>query len=73
MVKTAFLFPGQGSQFVGMGKDFYDSDAECRTMFDEACDVLGNDIKDICFNGPEEMLKLTENTQPALLIHSSIA
>ena len=73
MVKTAFLFPGQGSQFVGMGKDFYDSDAECRAMFDEACDVLGTDIKDICFNGPEEMLKLTENTQPALLIHSSIA
>ena len=56
-----------------MGKDFYDSDAECRAMFDEACDVLGNDIKDICFNGPEEDLKLTENTQPALLIHSSIA
>ena len=73
MVKTAFLFPGQGSQFVGMGKDFYDSDTECRAMFDEACEVLGQDITDICFNGPEEVLKLTENTQPALLIHSSIA
>jgi len=73
MVKTAFLFPGQGSQFVGMGKDFYDSNTECRAMFDEACDVLDHDIKEICFNGPEEALKLTENTQPALLIHSSIA
>ena len=43
---------------MGMGKDFYDSDDECRAMFDEACDVLGNDIKDICFNGPEEVLKV---------------
>jgi len=73
MVKTALVFPGQGSQFVGMVKEFYDSDAQCRAMMDEACDVLGQDIKDICFNGPEEVLKLTENTQPALLIHSSIA
>jgi len=73
MVKTAFVFPGQGSQFVGMGKEFYDTDPESRAMFDEACDVLGQDIADICFNGPEETLKLTENTQPALLIHSSIA
>lgn len=73
MVKTAFLFPGQGSQFVGMGKEFYDSDSESRSMMDEACEVLGKDIKDVCFNGPEEVLKLTENTQPALLIHSSIA
>ncbi len=73
MVKTAFVFPGQGSQFVGMGKDFYDSDPQSRAMFDEACDILGQDISDVCFNGPEEILKLTENTQPALLIHSSIA
>lgn len=72
MVKTAFVFPGQGSQFVGMGKDFYDADSGCRAMFEEACEVLGQDIADICFKGPEEILKLTENTQPALLIHSSI-
>ena len=73
MVKTALVFPGQGSQFVGMGKEFFDSDAECRAMFEEANEVLGQDISEICFNGPEEALKLTENTQPALLIHSSIA
>ena len=73
MVKTAFVFPGQGSQFVGMGKEFYDSDATCRAMFDEASEVLGQDIADVCFKGPEDALKLTENTQPALLIHSSIA
>jgi [acyl-carrier-protein] S-malonyltransferase len=73
MVGTAYLFPGQGSQFVGMGKDFYDNIPEARQMYDEASEVLGVDIKTICFNGPEEVLNLTENTQPAILIHSIIA
>ncbi len=73
MVKTAFVFPGQGSQFVGMGKDFYDHLPAARELMEEANDVLGFDLANICFNGPEETLKLTENTQPALLVHSTMA
>ena len=73
MVKIAFVFPGQGSQFVGMGKDFYDHVSSARKLLDEANEVLGCDLTSICFNGPEETLKLTENTQPALLVHSTMA
>ena len=73
MVKIAFLFPGQGSQYVGMGKSFYDSDPEARAIFDDASDALGKDMADLCFNGPADELTLTENTQPAILIHSIIA
>lgn len=73
MVKIAFVFPGQGSQFVGMGKDFYDHAPEARQLFEEANEVLGYDLAGICFNGPEETLRLTENTQPALLVHSTMA
>ena len=73
MVKTAFVFPGQGSQFVGMGKDFYDHVPAARELMEEANHVLGYDLANICFNGPDETLKLTENTQPALLVHSTMA
>lgn len=73
MVKIAFVFPGQGSQFVGMGKDFYDHIPSSKILLEEANDILGYDLANICFNGPEETLKLTENTQPALLVHSTMA
>jgi [acyl-carrier-protein] S-malonyltransferase len=63
-----FLFPGQGSQAVGMGKALYESAPEARARFDEACDVLKIDLNKICFEGPEETLKQTENTQPALFV-----
>ena len=72
-MKIAFVFPGQGSQFVGMGKDFYDHYSEARNLFEEANEILQYDISRICFNGPEDTLRLTENTQPALLIHSIMA
>ncbi|QAR31906.1 [acyl-carrier-protein] S-malonyltransferase [Geovibrio thiophilus] len=70
MTKTAVVFPGQGSQFAGMGKDFYDKYAEVRKVFDKADEVLGYSLTSIMFNGPEEDLKLTSNTQPALLTMS---
>ena len=73
MVKIAFVFPGQGSQFIGMGKDFYEHVPAARQLFEEANEVLGYDLASICFNGPDETLKLTENTQPALLVHSTMA
>ena len=70
--KIAFLFPGQASQYVGMGKDLYEKNSLAKEYFDNACDILGYDIKKICFEGPEEELKQTRITQPAIFIHSSI-
>lgn len=66
MKKIAFLFPGQGSQYVGMGKEFYDSFPAVKKIFDHADTVLNRKISDIIFNGPAEMLTQTENTQPAV-------
>ncbi|MBP2650137.1 MAG: fabD [Firmicutes bacterium] len=67
MSKTAFVFPGQGSQTVGMGKDLYDNFAVAKAVFEEADEALGFSITDMCFNGPEEELMKTYNTQPAIL------
>jgi [acyl-carrier-protein] S-malonyltransferase len=70
---VAYLFPGQGSQAVGMGKDLYDRSPEARTLFERADAALGFSISRICFEGPEEALRLTQNTQPALLVVSTAA
>lgn len=73
MKKTAFLFPGQGSQFAGMGKSLAESRPEARAVFDEADEVLGFPLSTLCFEGPDDALKRTENTQPALLTVSVAA
>jgi [acyl-carrier-protein] S-malonyltransferase len=72
MPKTALLFPGQGSQKVGMGLDLAESFPSARTIFDQADEALGFPLSKLCFEGPEDDLKLTQNTQPAILT-SSIA
>lgn len=70
MNKTAFIFPGQGSQHIGMGQDFYNQVKESKRIFDEADDTLNMNLSDLIFNGEEEDLKKTENTQPAILTTS---
>lgn len=73
MNKLAFVFPGQGAQAVGMGKDFCEQYDVARKLFAQADEALGYSIKDMCFDGPAEDLKLTANTQPAILTMSVIA
>ena len=71
-MSVAFVFPGQGSQYVGMGKDLYQSSAQAKSLFDRADDLLQFPLSRICFEGPEEELKQTRNTQPAIFLHSIV-
>src|SRR5258706_11942450 len=68
---TAFVFPGQGSQYAGMGKDVAEAFPAARRVFDDIDAALGFPISRLCFEGPDDQLKLTENTQPAILAVSS--
>ena len=73
MSQTAFLFPGQGAQTVGMGKELYESLPAARQLFDQAADILGYDLANICFSGPPETLNATNYSQPALFVASLAA
>lgn len=67
---NAYVFPGQGSQFTGMGKDLYQNSSTVKKLFDDACQILGFDITQIMFEGTDEQLKQTKVTQPAIFLHS---
>src|ERR1700690_570118 len=70
MPKTAFVFPGQGSQYGGMGKDLFEGSTQAKALFRKADETLGFSLSKICFEGPEEELRQTKNTQPAIFLHS---
>ncbi|MFT6167691.1 MAG: [acyl-carrier-protein] S-malonyltransferase [Vicingaceae bacterium] len=71
-MKKAYVFPGQGAQFIGMGKDLYDSSEEAKALFEKANEILGFNITEIMFSGTDEALKQTSVTQPAIFLHSVI-
>ena len=70
MNPTAYIFPGQGSQYVGMGRDLCEKNAAARELFARADKILDISLSGICFDGPEQELKQTKNTQPAIFLHS---
>ena len=72
MGSIAFIFPGQGSQYVGMAKDIAEHSSEAREIVAEADEILGFSLSKVCFEGPEDELRQTKNTQPAIFLHAIV-